>query len=473
VRRARQGIAAALTALLLGGCAGIDFEAGAQAVRALTAPQLGTLQMHRIESAAEREAAAQRSRALLARELDGAAAVELALLNHRGLQAALAELRIAAADVAQAAAPPNPVLGLARIKGGGEVEIERGLHWAIGRLLTLPQARRAALAHEEQQRLQTAAQVLATAAQARRAWVQAVAAEELRVQAERAMDAAAASAELARRMAQVGNFNRLQRVREQRFGAEAALDLARAESQAAAAREALVRALGLWGDQLALLKLPSRLPPLPGEPADRAELERIAIEQRLDLRAARAAAEAAEAALGSQRLAALAAGTSLGLEWAQAKMPGEAAERHRKIELGIELPVFDAGTARIARSQAVRDQAQHRLAELAVEARSEVRSAHAAWRHAWDIARHHRDELLPLQAAIAEENLLRYNGMLIGVFELLADARSQIVAVQRAIEATRDYWLAEIDLDAALVGKPLLAALSTTGMAAPAASAAH
>jgi len=48
--------------------------------------------------------------------------------------------------------------------------------------------------------------------------------------------------------------------------------------------------------------------------------------------------------------------------------------------------------------------------------------------------------------------LLRYNGMLIGVFELLADAREQIGNVNAAIEAQRDYWLAETDLQMAING---------------------
>jgi hypothetical protein len=74
-------------------------------------------------------------------------------------------------------------------------------------------------------------------------------------------------------------------------------------------------------------------------------------------------------------------------------------------------------------------QALHRAAETAINARSEVREAYGAYRSAYDIARHHRDEIVPLRQRIAEENVLRYNGMLIGVFELLADARSQIASV--------------------------------------------
>jgi outer membrane protein TolC len=97
-------------------------------------------------------------------------------------------------------------------------------------------------------------------------------------------------------------------------------------------------------------------------------------------------------------------------------------------------------------------QAVQRTAEVAVNARSQVREAYSAYRTAYDSARHYRDELVPLRQRIADENLLRYNGMLISVFDLLADARDQVTTVTAAIEAARDFWLAETDLQIALAG---------------------
>ena len=61
---------------------------------------------------------------------------------------------------------------------------------------------------------------------------------------------------------------------------------------------------------------------------------------------------------------------------------------------------------------------------------------------------------MPLRQVIAEENVLRYNGMLIGVFELLAEARDQVASVTRAIEAQRQFWLADAALAATLIGRP-------------------
>ena len=127
----------------------------------------------------------------------------------------------------------------------------------------------------------------------------------------------------------------------------------------------------------------------------------------------------------------------------------------------------------LARAEAVYMQTLHRAAETAVNARSEVREAYTAYRSAYDIARFQRDEMLPLSARIAEENLLRYNGMLIGVFELLADARTQIATVHDAIQSLRDFWIAQADLDMALIGTPSLAAAAGPAMSAPAAGAGH
>ena len=97
-------------------------------------------------------------------------------------------------------------------------------------------------------------------------------------------------------------------------------------------------------------------------------------------------------------------------------------------------------------------QAVHRTADTAVRARSEVREAWSSYHTAYGLAKHYRDDIVPLRKKISEEVLLRYNGMLSSVFELLADAREQIASVNAAIEAQRDFWLADADLQAAING---------------------
>ena len=118
-------------------------------------------------------------------------------------------------------------------------------------------------------------------------------------------------------------------------------------------------------------------------------------------------------------------------------------------------------------------QALHRVAETAVNARSEVREAYQGYRSSFDIAQHYRDEIVPLRKRIAEENQARYNGMIIGVFELLADARAQISSVNSYIESLRDFWIAQADLEMALMGNPSLSAATKTKMAGAEAAAGH
>ena len=77
--------------------------------------------------------------------------------------------------------------------------------------------------------------------------------------------------------------------------------------------------------------------------------------------------------------------------------------------------------------------------------------------------------MVPLRKTISEENLLRYNGMIIGVFELLSDSRDQVGAVIAAIGANEQFWLADAALQATLVGRPTSAAIASPGSGQPAA----
>jgi outer membrane protein TolC len=132
-------------------------------------------------------------------------------------------------------------------------------------------------------------------------------------------------------------------------------------------------------------------------------------------------------------------------------------------EVSFELPLFDWGSARVARAEAQYMQAIDLAAEAAINARSEVREAYHGYRSSFELARHYRDEVVPIRKRISDENLLRYNGMLIGVFELLADARSQITSVNSYIESLRDFWIAQADLEMSLIGKPNLSIMPKPG----------
>ena len=59
--------------------------------------------------------------------------------------------------------------------------------------------------------------------------------------------------------------------------------------------------------------------------------------------------------------------------------------------------------------------AANRLAERAVNVRSEAREAYLRYRGNYDLARHYQSRVLPLQKTIQDEALLQYSGMLVDV----------------------------------------------------------
>ena len=454
-------------AAVLGGCASFSPDGGFGPVEQTVKDRLDK-DLLWARGEADLDTIARRVSELLVKPLTVDDAVQIALLNNRGLQASFQELGISEAELVQAGRLPNPGFSFGRNSRDEEREIERGLHLNLARLLAVPMVQRMEARRFQETQGRVAMAVLSLAADTRKAYFNALAAEETVRYRQQVKQAADASAELARRMEQVGNFNKLQRAREQGFYADATLKLAQAQQAQRSTRERLNRLLGVWGAQIAFA-LPDRLPDLPKTPLELPGIEQTALAQRLDVQGAKLAVEQTAHNLGLTRTTRFVNVLELGL----LRNSSNEAPTQRGWEIGFELPLFDWGGARVARAEAIYMQTLHRAAETAINARSEVREAYTGYRSAYDIARHHRDELVPLSQRIAEENVLRYNGMLIGVFELLADARTQIATVNASIEALRDFWIAQADLDMALIGKPNMAAAAGPAMAAEAAAAGH
>ncbi|MCE9657962.1 MAG: TolC family protein [Burkholderiales bacterium] len=452
--RLGRSLLATAAAILLGACTSTAVDDNFSGARQLSRERLGVEPTWLTSDEARRQAEAN-VEALLARPLGADDAVRVALAYSPALQAMLYEGAASAAETAQAARLPNPVFAferLARGEGGArELEITRTLSFSILDLLLLPSRLRLAQTRQEANRLALAGSVVQSATEARRTWVRAVSAGQSLRYVEQVKATADAGAELARRMQAVGNYSKLQRAREQAFSADAVVRLARARQEAHASREALIRALGLNQVQAARLTLPERLPDLPAEPRDEAGVARSAMAERLDVRMARSRLELLAREQGLGDITSVVNGLEIGFtsksDTGLASLKG--------YDLSVPLPIFDVGDAARSGAQARYMAALNRTAQLAVDASSQLRETYGAYRTAYDIARHYRAEIVPLRKLIAEENILRYNGMLIGVFELLADSREQIESVVQAIDAERDFWLADAALQAALIGKPL------------------
>jgi outer membrane protein TolC len=442
-----KGLVNGVALLALAGCASLSEDARFSAVEQAVKQRTGA-DTKWTRSQDQSNSVRGRVKELVGKPLGPTEAVQVALLNNPGLQASYAEVGIAEADLVQASRWRGPTFSFARLRRGDEIETERGVFFDVLGLLTIPLSTRASESRLQATQNRAAAQALRIALDTRKAWFQAVAAQEGAKYMGQVKESAETSAELARRMAEVGNFPKLTQAREQSFYAEATAQLARAQHNALATRERLARLMGLWGEDLAF-QLPARRPDLPQSPREGGDLEAQAIAQRFDVQGARGDADALAKSLGLTKVTRFINLLEVGvLSNSETGRP-----RQRGFEVEIGLPIFDFGGARVARAERLYMQAVNRTVAAAIDARSEVREAYSAYRTSFDLARHYRDEIVPLRKRISDEVLLRYNGMLMSVFELLADSRAQVAAVNGYIESLRDFWIAESDLQMALTGR--------------------
>jgi outer membrane protein TolC len=439
-----------LAALLLAGCATFSSDGGFAPVAQTAQERLGA-QARWLRTPAERAQAQRETDALLSRPLSLGDALQIALLNNGSLQASFEELGISEADLVRAGRLPDPRFTLRHSSGDGSYDIEETVSVDVLALLTRP------LAHAAQQRrfveVQGAASaaVARLAARVRNAYFTALAARELARYRAEVADAAQTGAELARRMRAAGNWNALDEARERRFYLEAQIELERARLAESAAAERLIAILGLT-DERAHIELAQRLPELPPRIVELPDVERTALDERLDLRSMRARLDALAADLKLTRATrfvnVLEAGPT------RVKQGPGSAPYESGYEITLELPIFDGGGPQVRKAEARYAQAVDRFAQAAIEARAEVREAYAAYRAAHAIAARERDEVLPLGQSISEQDLERYNAAQISVFDLLADARSRIGGIEDYIRSVRDFWIAKSSLDAALLGPP-------------------
>ena len=436
--------------LVLSGCAGFSRDGGFEEVAHAAKQQLGANLYWPRDAAGEERVRAEVA-SLLAQPLGPSEAVQVALLQNRDLRAEFESLGISEADLVQSGRLPNPRFDLRHAAGGGQYDVEETLSLNVISLLTLPAAHRAAEQRFGAVQRAVGMQVAALAAAARAAYFQDVAARQRLEYLAKVRSAADAGAQLARRMHEAGNWNRVDEAREVAFRADAERDFSRAQRQMTTAHDELLRILGFAGEPAGqALKLAAELPDLPAQAGALPDVERIILENRLDLKRQRVALDALARDLKLSKSTRFINVLDLGAT--RVKQGADEEPYEHGFSVTLEIPIFDSGAARVKRAQAVYLQAAQRFAQAAIDARAQIREAYAAYRSAYDIAREQRDEVVPLRKSVANENLLRFNASLISVFELLADAREQATSVSDYIDSLRDFWVAKSELDAAVLG---------------------
>ncbi|QCI66034.1 TolC family protein [Phreatobacter stygius] len=468
LKPARLGALLIGAATALGGCASYSPDGGLAVTRDIAARELRQ-EVVRVREPADSDRVRARVTGLLRSPLTVDRAVQIALINNRGLQAAYNDLGISEALFVQASLPPSPTLSLTRLASTGAIEIERQLLVNILGLATLPQRRAVAEVRFTQAQLRAADETLRLAGETRRAYYRVVASGQLVNFLAQTSTAARTASELFKRLGETGAVNRLDQAREHVFYADVAAQLARARLQHQADRERLIRVLGLW-ENIAALTLPAQLPGLPRRPAAREAIEREALEKRLDLRIARLEVDGVarqldltqwsrflnvlelQGALNNERSTRTERSYSLqGGQIVESRQVEFERTRVSGLSLEVQIPL-DLGESRLRDARETYLRSINRLVERGVNVRSEAREAYQRYRGGFDFARHYQSQILPLRQIIADESQLRYNGMMVDVFSLLTEARARIAANAAAIEARRDFWIAHSDLQFAVIG---------------------
>jgi cobalt-zinc-cadmium efflux system outer membrane protein len=388
---------------------------------------------------------------LLGQDLTAAAAVQIALLNNRSLAATYEDLGVAQADLVQAGLLRNPVFDASvrfpdRAPHGPNAELSISQEFLD--LLFLPARKRVAAAQFESVKWRVTAAVMNLSADVRAAWYTLAAAGQMLEMRRTVLEAAAAAAELADRMREANTLSELDRANQQAMAEQVKIDLAAAEAEEREDRERLIALLGLSGEQ-SQWKITQRLPDPPAEDFRPQDLEASAVRQRADLIAAQKSVIAAGATLGVTEQSRLFPSLRLGVD--TERDPG--GQRVTGPTVSVPIPLFDTGSAAIARQQAMLRQSQQQYEALAVQIRSDVRRLCDRMIAARQRAELYRTVLLPLRHRVTRETQLHYNAMLAGVFQLLLAKQNEVVAGREYIESLRDYWLVRTELERAVGGK--------------------
>jgi len=372
-------------------------------------------------------------------------ALKISLLNNPTLQAEYEELGVAQSELVQAGLLQNPVLSFERRFRGKAAEADISQNFLS--LFLIPLRTKAASAELEAEIKKVTQLVLNHTTEVTSAFYSLQAEQQSLEMRESVVKALNASYEAARALREAGNTTLLEVQNEANMLAQAKVELAQASVRVLEEREHLNVLLGAWGNNTGW-RIENRLPNLPNEEVTLPGLESFAISHRLDLAAAKNELESVAAKVGIARYEALI--PDLTLTGHYEREPEGTITRGPSVVFPV--PLFNWGKAASAQGNALFRQSLRRYEAMAIELRSKVRVAYGRMKAARMRAEYFYKEVLPLQKKTLEQTELFYNGMFVGVFQLLQAKQAQITAGQSYIETLKEYWLRRTELEQAVGG---------------------
>ena len=440
---------------ILAGCAGVSKEMAFSEIQQQVDERIG-VPIHWNANTASVDEIEQMVKELLDRPLVADTAVQIALLHNRRLQATYEELGIAHAAVVEAGTPSNPAFhggatfGLPQDPMTGhpahdsyvfEVEMD------FLSLLYGSMRKSVAESEIETAKLRVTAAVMDLAGQTRMAFYRVQADKQMLEMFRQIVLATQAGYEFAHQLHEAGNIPELDLLLQHALYEQSKLGLAAAEVSLAESREQLNRLMGLWGEETSWT-VEARLPNISTEPMQLDNVEKVAIENSIDLAIAQGNIVSIGKQLGVVKAMSLVPHLDIGGELEQEEGAWKAGPA-----LGFEIPLFDRNQGQQAAAAAELRQRQEEYSALAVEIRSAVRTAHRRLLAARQTALSYQNEILPLQEKILEQIQLQYNAMQVGTPRLLVAKQQQIDAGRAYIQALYNYHVARAEFDQILNGR--------------------
>lgn len=433
-------------AFLSAGCSTLSQDEAFRSMERMTAER-GAGELKWLKTSRESDEVQTTVKGLLASPFNEENAVRIALINNRTLQQAYARIGIAQSDLVQAGLMSNPLLGYSLGHGGGASRSTITLELAFLDLLWIPLRKELGGLALEEAKLSVGDEVLQTVRDAKKRYIDTrIAAERVRLNGE-ILKSYETSLQLAIRQHTAGNLTKRDYLKIEDDYYHARLESIRLNREYAAAREALNAEMGVYGDQTRY-SLSGEALELPNQPLENGMLERLAMENRLDIAAAKKAVDYAAAEAGYTKNSRLLQEVTLEAQ----REIGSAGEQFTTYGFKIPIPIFDVGQGRVSKAQARYNQSVHHLNELAVTIRSQTREGYAKLRYDYDIA-HEYQAIAKTNHAILEQTQLYYNGMLDGIYELLADQRRYSDAKIQSLVAIGEYRKSYADLTYTVGGK--------------------
>lgn len=383
---------------------------------------------------------------IVVKKLELDEAIRLALKHNAEIKASLAELGIAQANLMQAGLVQNPELGVSfGVQTGDPHFLPSGdLSQNFLDLFLVGLRKKVAESELKETEILAADRILDFIFRVQEAYFTLQGAEYFREQLRAIAGASQVSADLAKKIYEAGNYNLLQ-LNAQRLVAETAqIELARVETEIGTARETLLGLIGLKVGDIEIQGL-SRLSPMPKSEPPLTELEKIALERRLDLRFVNQRLVTLDKNLGlakRQFLSHFDFGVEVGRTDSGQPVAGPT--------IAVPLPVSDRNQAQKAKIGAQMLQTRHEVAATERRILTEVRSAHLRMLDSKKIAARYQNQVIPLLKKTLSETQLHYNYMLKSPFDLLQVKKEEISANRSYAEALRDYWIHRAQLERAI-----------------------